>query len=64
MADETQDCGTREQISICIRYVTNNEVQEHFLGFVQTAKTDAASISAALISALKAWGLDMTVLQL
>ena len=32
LADETQDCSTCEQVSLCIRYVKENEVCEDFLG--------------------------------
>ena len=32
MTDETQDCSTTEQVSICVRYVSNsNEVCEDFM---------------------------------
>ena len=58
LADETQDCSTSEQISICVRYVTKNEVHD-FLGFVETEKMDAKTISDKLISSLTEWGLNM-----
>ncbi|XP_070539533.1 zinc finger MYM-type protein 1-like [Ptychodera flava] len=41
MADETQDCSTSEQISLCVRYVKGYEVCEDFLGFVQIQQMDA-----------------------
>ena len=40
LADETQDCSTCEQVSLCIRYVKENEVYEDFLDFVQIEKMD------------------------
>lgn len=58
LADETQDSSTSEQISICIRYVKNNEVHEDFLGFVKTEKMDAKSVANKLLSTLREWGLQ------
>lgn len=50
MADETTDESTKTQLSICVRYLTDNfEVEEAFLGFVDLHKTDAETISEVLI---------------
>ena len=63
MADETQDCSTTEQMSICIRYVNNaNEVGEDFMGFVKVERMDAQSIADTLISTVQWWGLNMSCL--
>ena len=51
MADKTQDCSTTEQLS---------EVCEDFMGFVKLKKTDAQSITDALLSTIGEWGMDMT----
>ena len=54
MADETQDCSTAEQLSICIRYVSDvGEVCEDFIGFVKLVKMDAQSIADILLSTLE-----------
>ena len=46
MADETQDCSTSEQVSICVRYVdVNGDVCEDFMGFVKAEKIDSQSIA-------------------
>lgn len=41
MADESSDCSTREQLSICVHYITcsdnNHEVREEFVGFLTYA---------------------------
>ena len=59
MADETQDCSTTEQLSICIRYVNSlGEVCEDFVGFAKLTKMDAKSIANSLLSQVEAWGLD------
>ena len=59
LADETQDCSTTEQLSICVRYVSNvGEVCEDFIGFIKLEKIDAQSIADTLLSSIKGWGLD------
>ena len=61
MADETQDCSTTEQVSICVRYVnTNGEVCEDFAGFIKLEKMDAQTIANTLLSTIQGWGLDMS----
>lgn len=60
MADETQDCSTSEQVSLCVRFVdSKDEVREEFLGFVKIKKMDAETIANSITSALKSWDLDM-----
>ena len=59
MADETTDESTKTQLSICVRYLTDNfEVEEAFLGFVDLHKTDAETISEVPIDNVQQWGLD------
>jgi hypothetical protein len=53
MADETEDISSMEQISICARFVSNCEVYEEFLGFINIAKMDAQTIADALLSTLQ-----------
>ena len=61
MADETQDCSTTEQLSICVRYVSDGgEICEDFVGFVKLQKMDAQSISDTLLSSVEGWGLNMS----
>lgn len=49
LADETADVGGKEQLSICIRYVSVFEVQEDFLDFCTLDKQDAASTTHAIL---------------
>lgn len=64
MADETADIGGTEQLSICIRYVSEVfEIQEDFLGFCALDKQDAASITHAILAQLEKWGLPIAFLQ-
>ena len=61
MADETQDCSTTEQLSICVRYLSSkNEVCEEFIGFVRLEKLDAQTIAHTLLHALQEWGFNMS----
>ena len=46
MIDETTDESTKTQLSISVRYLTDNfEFEEPFLGFVDLYKTDAETIN-------------------
>ncbi len=45
MIDETSDIAVKEQVSLCIRSVNKNlEINEYFLGFYETAQTDAYTL--------------------
>ena len=64
MADETTDSSGKEQLSICARYVMPTmlgryEVCEDFLGFVELDKTDAKTITDALITNLQIWEVNL-----
>lgn len=59
MADETTDAGTVEQLSICVRYLSGLEVREEFLGFVPLPRTNAETITDAMIEHLQLWNLDL-----
>ena len=59
MADETTDSSTIEQLSICIRYLSGLEVREDFLGFVPLPRTDAETITTAMVEHLEQWNLDL-----
>ncbi|CAK6981488.1 kDa repressor of the inhibitor of the protein kinase [Scomber scombrus] len=56
-ADESLDISGTEQLSICIRYVSDEfEIKEDFLGFCPLEKQDAESVSQAVLSQLGRWG--------
>ena len=60
MADETQDCSTTEQLSICARFVNKDyEVCEEFLGFVKLTSIDVEAIARNIIDSLRQWGLNL-----
>jgi len=54
LVDETQDISRHEQVSICVRYVTESfEPNEVFLGFFKTHSTNAESLVALIKEVLK-----------
>ena len=53
MADESRDVSGREQMSVVLRYVdTDNEIREHFMGFIKLDQFDAKSLSDKLFQFL------------
>ena len=64
MADETTDVSTKEQVSVCIRYVRKNslhklEVCEEFLGFSSVSIANAEAITSAIVGLASGVGLNM-----
>ncbi|KAL2094480.1 hypothetical protein ACEWY4_009199 [Coilia grayii] len=47
MADEARD-GRSEQLAVCVRYVSEGEVKEHFLALTELMSFDAQSITDKL----------------
>ena len=63
LADETKDCSSSKQVSVCVRYIdARGDVNEEFLGFVKLEKMDAQTIPDVLLSTVQSWGLDMSKL--
>ncbi len=66
LADESMDISGTEQMSLCVRYVNeeeeNLEIKEDFLGFCPLPKQDAATTSA-ILNQLTKWGLQTTFLR-
>ena len=60
IVDETMDIFRLEQMSLCVRYVTNDlTINERFLGFWSTATTDGATLFALLTDTLLSFGLSL-----
>nr|XP_006826080.1 PREDICTED: uncharacterized protein LOC102808212 [Saccoglossus kowalevskii] len=59
MADETQDCATCEQISLCIRYVYKDKLRGNFFGVVQLEKMNARTIADTIVNTLTGYSLNM-----
>lgn len=66
LADETADISGTEQMSLGVRYVSNNtaeaEIREEFLGFVPLEQLDAKSIASSILKTLSSFGLDLNLL--
>ncbi len=67
LADESMDISGTGQMSLCVRYVNeeeeNLEIKEDFLGFCPLPKQDAATITSAILNQLTKWGLQTTFLR-
>ena len=64
MADETTDVSTKEQVSVCVRYIRKTyphglEVCEEFLGFCTVSVANAEAITSAIIGLVEGAGLSM-----
>lgn len=67
LADETADISGKEQMSLGIRYITEDAdvgyiIKEEFLGFVELCKLDAKSVADAILQFTEKLGLEMSKL--
>ena len=55
LADDTKDCGKREQLAIVLRYVDMEKVKlfEHFLTCIEATSLNAQCLSEFILSALR-----------
>ena len=62
--DETTDLSVEEHVSICVRHVSNNfTIEESFLGFYKTEKTESATRFAIIKDALLQLGLKFDLVR-
>ncbi|XP_061181206.1 zinc finger MYM-type protein 1-like [Saccostrea echinata] len=65
IADETTDTATREQLSVCLRYLVRDQVsneisiKEDFLDFVMARSTKGEHLAELLIQTLQGAGIDI-----
>lgn len=60
IADEATDCSTREQVSICVRYLDRSgDVQEQFLEFVEAKRTTGEALAQLFLSSLEDLGINI-----
>ena len=59
MADESTDVSSKEELSICGRWVESGKAMEHFLGIVRAREVDAQSLTQYLLHFLQDKGLDV-----
>ena len=61
ICDECTDCSNKEQLSLSVWYVANEQVHESFLGFFKLHEgVTGAAIAAKVEAALAEWHLDPT----
>ena len=59
MADESTDVSSKEEMSICGRWVEDGKAMEHFLGIVRAREVNAQSLARYLLEFLQEKGLDV-----
>ena len=61
IVDEATDVSFKEQVSICLRYVSDDmsETHESFLGLYETADTTAETLTCLIKDAIIRFGLDL-----
>lgn len=59
IVDEARDEGSKEQMSICCRYLDSSGIKERFLGFVELKYLDAQSLANTIKDFLDRIGLDL-----
>ncbi|XP_078494004.1 52 kDa repressor of the inhibitor of the protein kinase-like [Ciona intestinalis] len=67
LADETTDASHEEQLSICVRFVAEENglhgIQENFLGFVNAPVLSGEALSNLLMETLESWGVKLAGLR-
>jgi hypothetical protein len=53
LADECEDISTKEELTICFRWINNGRPEEHFVNILRIKALDAATITDALCSFIK-----------
>ena len=53
MADESTDISSKEELSICARWLDNKKPVEHFLGIMPVKETTAEAIANYLFTFLE-----------
>lgn len=63
MADEATDCSTKEQLSMCLRFVSKegeqHVIREQFVGFITCKSIKGVDLASHIIEYLQGVGLDI-----
>ncbi|XP_076283965.1 52 kDa repressor of the inhibitor of the protein kinase-like [Lasioglossum baleicum] len=66
LADETCDISTTEQLSLCVRYIdeeNDSKLCEQFLQFVPVTSTTGKNLSQTILESLNNYGIDLCYLR-
>lgn len=65
IADETRDCSSIEQLTICLRYLDfkENKIKEMFIGFVEAHVTTGEELTKLILQKLQELNLDLNDLR-
>ena len=63
LADESTDIASKEELSICGRWLDKGKPVEHFLGMVHVQHVDAKNITKSIIQFLQTRGIDLKKLR-
>ena len=58
IADEATDKATTEQVSICVRFVSDGILREEFLGFVKATSTTGEALAETFLNALREFNVN------
>ena len=58
IADEVTDIGNKEQLSLSLQYVFDEQVQEVFIDYVEVERITGTVLANAILQNLEAWGLS------
>jgi hypothetical protein len=62
LVDETTDLSKQEQMTMCLRYVTDNHLCEDFIDFISVSDMTGVGLANTILSRLKQFQLDLTYL--
>ena len=63
MADESTDISSKEELSVCGRWIENGKVVEHFLGIVHAKDVTAKALTQYLLDFLQERGIPIQKLR-
>ncbi len=63
IADEVTDVGNKEQLSLSLRYVHREQVQEVFIDYVEVERITGKELADTILRSLSAWGLSASDLR-
>ena len=63
MEDESTDVASKEELSICARWIEDRKAVEHYLGIIRAHEVDAGALTRYLLDFLGSKGIDIKKLR-